>query len=236
MRSDLIIAGAVWYWLSEHAPHLVENWDFQPDDELKAFVTRILSTFGFIGAQFTGQSAIAATAIQQWNLRDIALLGGGYPTPLTPTPDQILYYTDINPQVSAEVAQLGYNTCKVDVTQVDDLKQLKGASTAIATGLFHFLSDAAMQQVMRNFAEAGLRTVVINHINPGVPDALIQNWTRMGFTVYKRRPDEVTALMPEDWQIEAAQTARDLLIHHPALGQKFAQLEELSDIYLVRRS
>ncbi len=236
MRSDLIIAGAVWYWLSEHAPHLIEDWDFQPDEELKAFVSRILSTFGFIGAQFTGQSATAATAIEQWNLRDIALLGGGYPTPLAPTPDQILYYTDINPEVGAEAARLGYNPCKVDVMQVDDLKQLKGASTAIATGLFHFLSDAAVQQVMRNFAEAGFRTLVFNHINPDVPDALIQNWTRMGFTVYKRTVEEVTTLMPDEWQIEAAPTARDLLIHHSTLGSKFAQLEELSNIYLARRA
>ncbi len=235
MRSDLIIAGVVWYWLSEHAPHLIENWEFEPDDELKAFVTRILSTFSFIGAQFTSQSALAATAIHQWNLRDIALLGGGYPTPLTPKPAQILYYTDINPEVGEEVARLGYNACKVDVMQVDDVKQLKGASTAIATGLFHFLSDTAVQQVMQNFTEADFRTVVLNHINPGVPDALIQNWTRMGFTVYKRHREEVTALMPQEWQIEAALTARDLMIHHPALGSKFSQLEELSDIYLVRR-
>jgi hypothetical protein len=127
LRSDLIIAGAVWYWLSEHAPHLNETWDFEPDDELKTFVSRILNTFDFIGAQFTaGQSAIAATAIDRWNLRDVVLLGGGFPTPLTPKPSQILYYSDVNSEVGEEVARLGYSACKVDVMQADDLKQLKG--------------------------------------------------------------------------------------------------------------
>jgi hypothetical protein len=194
-----------------------------------------MSTFSFIGAQFTGQAAIAATAIDHWRLRDVAMLGAGYPTPLTPKPSQVLYYTDSHPEVEKEATRLGYNTCKVDVTQLDDLKQLKGASTAIATGLYHLLSDTAVQQMMQNFTESGFRTVVFNQINPDVPDALVQNWTRMGFTVYKRRPADISALMQPDWRVEEVLTARNFLVHHPVLGPQFAELEELNDIYLVGR-
>ncbi len=233
MRSDLISSGLIMHWLSRHAPHLVDGWNFQVTDELNGFLTRVLSVWSDMDAQMTSQGAIPTTAIELWNLRDIAMFGGGRPTPLTPRPDQILYYTDINPEVVEEVAGLGYNTRKVDVKQVDDLKQLNGASTAIATGLFHFLNDDAVHLVMRNFTEVGFRTVVFNNMNTEVSDELISNWTKLGMVLHRRSPEDMAALMPADWYFEAALDTEGFFAHHRELGPIFSQLTNLNYIYLA---
>src|SRR5688572_20377832 len=115
MRSDLIAAGMVHHWLEGHAPDLLERWDFEQTDDLQTFIGRILGGFPGLDAQFAGQSSTAAIAIDLWKLRRVALFGAGLPTPLSPAPSQIAYYTDMNPTVVDEAAASGYAARRIDV-------------------------------------------------------------------------------------------------------------------------
>src|SRR5258705_12597596 len=129
MRSDLIAAGMIQRWLLTNAPELLDGWGFECPEDLASFLERANSIMPGIDAQFTSQAAVARTAIELWNLKDVVLLGGGMPTPLTPKPEQILYYTDLSPEVVSKVREMGYNTRAADVTNVDHLGTLSAAKT-----------------------------------------------------------------------------------------------------------
>jgi hypothetical protein len=233
MRSDLIAAGMVHHWLHIHASSLTDGWALPIDDELQGFITRILTAFPDIDAQFVGQSAIAATAIDLWNLPSVAVVGGGMPTPLSPPPHKVMYWTDINPQVVDEVHHLGYNTRGVDVKNAADIAQLSGIETIVATGLFHFLDDEGLVQVMQNFAQPGIRTLVFNNMNQNVDDALLQNWTKLGFKLYRRSSNEVKALSSKEWHIQAVLTVREFYRHHKQLASELSSLPDINNIYLA---
>jgi hypothetical protein len=236
MRSDLIAAGMVRSWLDTHAPHLVNGWSFEFTDELQGFVNRVKTMVADIDAQFVTQAAVPRTAITHWNLSDVVVLGGGMPSPFSPRPHEVRYYTDINPAVVDEVGQMGYPTRQVDVRSLDDLKTLDGANTALAIGLFHFLDDAAAHQTLRNLLDAGFERFVYNNMNFNVSDELVATWGKLGFVLYRREPDGMRAILPDGWKMEQAVSASDFLAHNPDLGEKLSQLTSLHNIYLLERN
>ncbi len=235
MRSDLIAAGMVRSWLDANAPHLIEDWSFDMTDELYGFINRVKTMVADIDAQFVTQAAVPRTAISHWNLSDVAVLGGGMPSPFSPRPHEVRYYTDINPVVVDEVGRMGYPTRQVDVRNLDDLKSLEGASTALAIGLFHFLDDVAARQTLSNLLEAGFERFVFNNMNMNVTDELVETWGKLGFVLYRREPDDLRVLLPDGWQMQHAISVSDFLVHNPDLGEKLSQLTDLHNIYMLKR-
>ncbi|MBZ0298539.1 MAG: hypothetical protein K8J31_02310 [Anaerolineae bacterium] len=235
MRSDLIAAGMIRSWLDTHAPEVAQDWAFQPDEELNGFVKRIKSVMAEIDAQFVSQAAIARTAIEHWRLRDVAILGGGTPSPLSPRPDQALYFTDANPAVIDEVSKLGYSVRRVDIQNLSDLRLLTGARTAIATGLFHFLDDEAAWGTFENLYQAGFEQVIFNNMNKNVPDDLAANWAKMGHTPYRRDPQDIQVLLPDHWELMEAINAPRFLSYNRQLGDAFSKLADINTVYRIIR-
>ena len=232
MRSDLIAAGMIHRWLSANASELLDGWGFERSEELDGFLERVNGIMPGIDAQFTSQGAVARTAIELWNLQDVVLLGGGMPTPLTPKPPQILYYTDLSPEVVNEVGQMGYNTRVADVKNIEDLKNLTTARTALATGLFHFLDDETAGLVLDNLAEAGFHTLVFNNMGTNIPEDLIVNWTKLGYKLIARAPEDVPRILRSGWRMNDILTMPEFFRHNQQIGPK---LMELSSIYHVYR-
>lgn len=237
MRSDLIASGMVREWLSEAAPEMLSDWPFPHDEELNTFLTRVKTAFPYIPAQFASQGALAKTAIELWSLKQVALMGGGAPTPLTPKPEQVMYYTDLNPAVVAEVGELGYNTRVADVKNLDHLKQLEGAEVAIATGLFHFLEDEAARQVIDGFAQANFHTFVFNNMDENVSEDLKANWSRMGFKLISRSAADMHAIVPPGWRIKHVLPSSEFYRHgvHTPLGAKFAAMDNIYYVCMLVR-
>lgn len=235
MRSDLIAAAMVHSWLTNHAPHMIDGWSFEVAEDLQGFVSRVKGMVPDIDAQFVTQAAVPRTAISHWNLSDVAVLGGGMPSPFSPRPHEVVHYTDINPAVVEEVGQMGYPTRQVDVRSLDDLKTLQGAKTALAIGLFHFLDDEAARTTLQNLLEAGFERFVFNNMNYNVSDDLVATWGKLGFNLQRREPDHVRAVMPEGWQMKHAVISSDFLANNPDLGQKLSELTSLHYVYLLER-
>jgi hypothetical protein len=235
MRSDLIAAAMVRKWLSANAPSLIQNWLFEGDAELDGFIERVTGLFPDIDAQFASQGAVAKTAIELWKMHHVALLGGGSPTPLTPRPDQLMYYTDLSAEVVAEVAQAGYNTRVVDVKNVDDLKQLTGATGAIATGLFHFLDEDAAREMLNNLVTAGFQTVIFNNMGTNVSPELQANWTKLGYRMFARTPADVAELLSGQWKLDQALTMPQFFQHNHEIGPKLVIMDNIYYIYKLVR-
>jgi hypothetical protein len=235
MRSDLIAAGMVRSWLEANAPHMTESWSFEITEEIQGFINRVKMLLPDVDAQFVSQAAVPRTAITHWNLTDVAVLGGGMASPLSPHPHEALYYTDINPAVVEEVGELGYNTRQVDARSLDDLKTLVGAKTALAIGLIHFLDDAAARQTFANLLDAGFERVVFNNMNNNVSDELAGNWHKLGFVLYRREPEDIRALLPSGWTMQEAVIASEFLSHNPDMGDKLSRLIDLHHVYLLER-
>lgn len=235
MRSDLIAAGMIHRWLSAHAPDLIDGWGFVRTDELNGFLERVNGIMPGIDAQFASQGAVARTAIELWGLKDVVLLGGGMPTPLTPKPEQIRYYTDLSPEVMNEVSHMGFNTRVADVKKVDDLKTLTGAQTALATGLFHFLDDEAASQVLTNLAEAGFHTLVFNNMGTNVPEDLLVNWTKLGYKLIARAPEDVPRILRSGWRIVDSLTMPQFFQHNQQIGPKLIQLDSIYHVFRLVR-
>ncbi|MEZ4671172.1 MAG: hypothetical protein R3E39_24975 [Anaerolineae bacterium] len=235
MRSDLIAAGMIHRWLSANAPELIDGWAFECPDDLNVFLERANTIMPGIDAQFTSQGSVARTAIELWDLKDVVLLGGGMPTPLTPKPEQVRYYTDLSHEVVNEVGQMGYNTQVADVKKVDDLKALGGAQAAVATGLFHFLEDDAVGLVLDNLAQAGFHTLVFNNMGTNIPEDLIVNWTKLGYKLIAREPEDVPRTLRSGWRVQDALTMPRFFASNQQLGPKLVQLDNIYYIYRLVR-
>lgn len=233
MRSDLIAAGMIQNWLQGNAPHLLHRWTFALPDEAQGFVSRILSGFPALDAQFVGQGAIAATAIALWQLEGSALFGSGIPTPLSPAPAQVKYYTDANPRVVEAAREQGYPAQCVDVTNRNDLERVSDATAAIATGLMHFFDDEALSAVLTNFAQAGFQTLVFNNMNEQVAEELLQNWGRMGHTLYPRTMQQIEALLPAAWRLADSLTTAEFFKHHRDFVAPLEKLPNINNIYRI---
>lgn len=234
-RTDLIAAWLVKQWLERNAPEIAATWTLQVDEPVKRFAAKVKGMYDDMDAVFASQSALAATAIELWKLEEVVLLGGGTPTPLSAKPSQIRLYTDVNPAVLDDVKAAGYPTAQVDVHKKEDLTQLTGAKSAIATGLFHFLTDEGIQNVLNNLAEVGIQTAVFNNVTP-TAKPLMDQWTKLGFQMYSRTIDEMKAIIPAGWKLEEYQYQANFIKHHPLLGEKLAQQQSLYHVYRVVRA
>ncbi len=239
-RSDLLGARMMWEWVYERAPHLVDGWTVDADDFMTTFVRRVLDFYPPMPRVFALQAPIAATAIKRWDLRDVVLLGGGTPTPFSPKPDQILYYTDASASVVAEAHEAGYRAEVVDIRQPEDFNKVPGATTAVSTGLFHFLSDEAARGVLRLFLGVGMTTFVFNNMRALEADEhgtirSIEEWAQFGMQLYPRTIDEMAALVSDSWNLEEALPVPGRFYdHEPELRPLFADGGQAeSNVYLL---
>ncbi len=236
MRTDLVTAWMIHGWLQKHAPDII--WPLTVDDQVKGVAGHFTGLMPDAPLAVTGQHLLARTVIKAWNLTNVALLGGGTPSPLSPRPEQLVYYTDGNPEVVAEAAQAGYNAVQVNVTNADDVKKVTGATTAIATGLFHFLPEPAAQMVFNNLAGAGIRALVFNHGNLGGGEGganVREQYSKLGVNLFPRSRDQVEALIPAEWRMERFQPQAETLQDEPIIGPYVAAGENVTDVYQVVR-
>jgi hypothetical protein len=224
VRSDLIGAWIMRQWFAKHIPHLVESWSLSVNAATKAAAERVISLLPALELVFVGQAPIAKTAIDRWSLTEVAYLAAGTPTPFSPRPDQLRYYTDGNPAAVAEAAQAGYNTLVVDVYNSDHLKQLDGVTTLIATGLTHFLPDQAARRIFAILAQSGFQRLIFNNANQftdplkageaegahGVTD----QFSRLGMQLYFRSPDQIRTLLDGYWQLKDAYPLPEFYKNH----------------------
>lgn len=235
IRSDLIGAWILREWLVANLPDLAADWPLEVSEPLKGFTQRVKALFPPIEYVFVGQSPIARTAIERWNLTQVAYLGAGTPTPFSPRPDQLLYYTDANPGVIAEAQRAGYNALQVDVRNPNDLTQLKGVSTLIATGLVHFLPDPGVTGVFAMLARAGFRRLIFNHsrgFNERDEAAPIE-WGKLGFQLYSREPDQLALLLPPPWKFTEVIPVTEFYRGHPQLERFFVNAFNFYNIYVT---
>jgi hypothetical protein len=236
MRTDLISATLVHDWLSANAPDLARQWPLEPGDEVLAFTARVKTMLDNLEGQFAMQNALARAAIETWSLDNVALLAGGTPTPLSPRPEQLAYYTDANPDVLAEAERLGYRTMQVNVKNPEELKLLHGVETVIGTGLFHFLKDPEVSAVLEHMADAGFSHVVFNNADAAVDPDLIAQWSKLGATLYPRSIDAMVALLPDRWVLEGADGAAELVKTLDAVGPILGREFSLSNVFLISRA
>lgn len=225
----------MWDWLQGHAPHLAHNWKLEVSDEVKNFAERSKVMIPSGPIQVLGQHMVASTVIERWGLNKVAILAGGTPTPLSPKPGQILYFTDANPEAVAEAQAAGYNALRVNVVSADDLKQLNGAKTAIATGLFHFLPDAAVQSLFHNLSEAGFETIIFTQGTKAANPEFAEGYAKFGVKVILRYVDDIRRLLPDNWRIDEVSPTSELLQHVREIGPYFAQMPHIIDLYRVVR-
>ena len=83
MRTDHVTAWLIKQWLQENAPDLAAGWTLQPDEQIIGFAKRLETIVPQVGVIFTCQNILAKTAIEMWNLKEVALVAGGALTPLT---------------------------------------------------------------------------------------------------------------------------------------------------------
>jgi len=140
--------------------------------------------------------------------------------------------------VVAEAVSAGYNAVQVNVTSADDMKKITGATAAIATGLFHFLPDAAAIMVFNNLSGAGLQMVVFNHGNLGGGEggaSVREQYSKLGVNLFPRSRDQVEALIPSDWRVERFHPQAEVLEDEPLIARHLAGAENVTDVYLVVR-
>jgi hypothetical protein len=224
VRSDLISAYVLHKWFADNLAHVVDGWSVPVNEASRGAAERLMSMMPAFVLVFVTQAPIAKAAIERWGLTDVASLGAGTPTPVSPRPDQVRYYTDANPGAVAEAKQAGYNAMLVDVRNPDDLKKLEGATTLIATGLMHFLPDEAARAMFANIARLGFESFVFNNANPlddGFPheelvgtNNVVDQYSKMGMKLHFRSPQEVEALAQGYLQIQHATAIPDLYKGH----------------------
>ncbi len=235
MRSDHISGWLVKLWLLKHAPHLADGWDFEPDPAAKAVADRLIELVPSSPQGFASQNVLARTAIEAWGLDKVALVGGGLPTPLLPTPDQIGMFTDASDAVLQDAAQAGYNLVKVDINSIEDLQKLRGMHTVIATGLMLYLPDPAVTALFERLGSVGIEMVLYNQVNRNAPAEIIDAYNKLGFKLNFRNPDETATLLPPDWAIAEVQHVPDFVAQAREIGHMLGDQPPMNDFYRVVR-
>jgi hypothetical protein len=236
MRTDLVSAYLIHEWLEEYLPEMAAEWQLEVDDQVKRIAQMMKDTVSNAKLHFTVQHLVAKAVIEDWDLKDVVLLGGGTPTPLAPKPDQLLYWTDKDPDAVAEAAASGYNSRQVDVRQVDQLSQLPGARTAIALGLMHFLPDPAVPAFLNNLSAAGFEVAVFNQGNRNEADDLAttqDEYKKLGAELFVRNSDELIALMPDNWHVEIVIPIAEAVRSRAEINNHLANLPHRFDVYRV---
>lgn len=238
MRTDHVTAWLIYQWLQQNAPDITDEWSFDVDDQIKGMAQGVAGLLPNVEIQIVGQHSLARVLIDQWNLENVALLGGGAPTPLSPRLDQILYYTDDNLDAVNDAIHAGYNALQVNVTNADDLQKLDGATTAVASGLMHFLPDAAVSGVFNGLSEAGFHMVVFNHGNRNAEEGgaeIRERYAKMGITIYPRIVDELWTLVPHGWSLEQIVPQPECFVDDPLLAPYVNEMPNITDVYQLVR-
>lgn len=238
MITDLVSMVMIQEWLRENAPTYLDGWSKQMPavipDEIRAAVDTLKVASPQMGATFLSQTCIAKVAIEQWNLQDVAMLGAGRPHIFSPAPDQVKYYTDQIPEVLAAAEADGYQTVQVDAGNPADLEKLRGAKTAIGTGLFHFFPDEAIVGLFQGVAQVGVEIVVFNHADPaagrGHFDASAQH-----VRLYPRSQEQLEQLLSPEWKLTKSLSLSDFIASYGELGQKLKNQPHMSNVYMAVR-
>jgi hypothetical protein len=239
MRTDLATAKLIQEWLVEHMPELADSWHFEVDDVVEKTVQVMRTTIADINSILVAQNLVARVAIEYWNLRDVAVLSGGSPTPLSPKPDQVRYWTDTSAEVVAEAASVGYNTLQVDVMNIEHLMQLHGATSAISTGLFHFLPDTVVPKMFNELTHTEIRTFVFTHGNTNVGerlDATVEQYEKLGVNVFLRSLRQLLPLIPTDWRVDLVIPAPEALKLLPEMRDHADSMPRWIDVYMATRA
>ena len=236
MRTDLITAWYIYEWVEQNFPDIAADWSFEIEDQIKAMAGKVNEMVPGARETAVGQHMVPRIVIDQWSLTDITLFAGGTPTPLSPAPRHVSYFTDANEEAVAEAEKAGYRSRKVDITQLDDLKHLNGSTTGIATGLFHFLPDAAVRQVFANLAEAGYQQMVLTQGTPVAGTEVIDQYKKLGANLHLRYAEQLQAVIPDDWQVEQADPLETVIRNDPDLGSHLTNLPKLLDVFRVVRN
>jgi hypothetical protein len=184
---------------------------------------------------FVCQNILAKTAIEMWNLKEVALLAGGAPTPLTPRPDQLLYYSDGNPEPVEEARAAGYNARHVNVLD-SSIEQLSGARSAIATGLFHFLQDEAASGVFARLDQQGFQTIAFSHATPEADQDAVRQYENLGIRMFMRDQGQIQALLPRNWQIDYCERSSDYARHAGEIGANLEDTPRMVDFYKATKT
>jgi hypothetical protein len=240
MRTDLVTAMLMHQWLEEHMPEKAANWHLDVDDQIKKMVEMIKNTISGIKPATAAQNLVAKASIEKWDLRDVVVFGGGTPTPLSPKPNQVRYWTDTNPTVVAEATEAGYNAIQVDIMNAEHLRQLHGATSAVASGLIHFVPDAAVPRLLNGLVDTEIRVFVFNHGNPSVSaqyaTSVEKEYQKLGINMFMRTQEQVQSLLPKPWRIEEVLSVPELL---PILAEMNGHLDGVPgyiDVYRLVRS
>lgn len=239
MRTDLVTAVLIHEWLTKHMPELVESWHLEVDEQVERMVQVVKSTLDGVHSILVAQNLIAKLVIDEWGFHDMAVLAGGTPTPLSPKPEDIRYWTDTNPIVVAEAASAGYNALHVDVMNVEHLKMLQGVSVVVATGLLHFMPDAAVALPFKGLAEAGISTFIFTqgNLNVGAEfSATVVEYKKLGVDLFLRSPEQVQQIIPPDWHVEQVSTAPEALKKLSFMDGHISSMPQWIDVYKVIRS
>jgi len=236
VRTDHVTAWLIKEWLQDHAPDLANAWGLQPDAQVIGFAKRLQTIIPQVRLIFVSQNILAKTAIEMWNLEDVAVLAGGVPTPLTPRPHQLLYYTDGNPEAVEEARAAGYNARHVNVLDDKAIQQLDGAKSAIATGLFPFLPDAATRGVFAALDHQGLDTIVLSHASSEGDMEAVNQYESLGIHMFLRDQDQLQALLPPGWKIDYCDRVVDHMRYAGEIGAQLADTPHMMNVFKVTKS
>jgi hypothetical protein len=231
MRSDLVVGWVAYDWLRQHMPDIVKDWDFEVEDDVKAFGDRMYTMYDRIGDILASQALLANSMVEAFGLQDMALLGAGVPSPLIPSPAQVKYYTDIDADAIDEGRKAGYNAVTVDVRDPEQVMQLQGVRDAVGTGLFHFLTPEELTQSLQNLSDAGIQRLAFNHVfseEIGEDQQIPKNFVA---SMYPRSAEEVISLIPPVWKVSHLQTMKEF--YQSASLALYDHLQDLPNIYYV---
>ncbi|MBI1258380.1 MAG: hypothetical protein GC204_12990 [Chloroflexi bacterium] len=236
MRTDHVTAWLIKAWLQDNVPDLAKGWNLQVDPQILPFAAKIESIIPQVRMIFTCQNILAKTAIELWDLKEVALLAGGGPTPLSPRPDQVLYYSDGSLEVVEEARAAGYNVRHVNVTETGSLQQLVGAKSAIATGLFHFLPDEIARSTFAAVDQQGFQVFAFSHNTLGTDQDAMQQYENLGIRMFMRDLEDIQALLPPRWQIDFCEPIGDFVRYAGDVGAKLANTPHMVNFYKATKA
>ena len=236
MRTDLITAKLIYGLLEEHAPQVAAAWAIEFSEQVASVASQVKKIVPGSDLVALAQHVLAKTVIESWDLKNVALIAAGTPTPLSPKPDQILYFTDANEEAVADAQKAGYKAIKVDATDSDDLKKLTTASTAVMTGLCHFLPDELVKQVFNGLATGGFDRAILTQLNSQTGQEGVEQYSKLGVNLFLRDKDEFGSLIPADWEITHHLPLREALNNHSEFGLIFDNLTVMLDVYEISKN
>ncbi|MFP4323238.1 MAG: hypothetical protein ACLFTK_12360 [Anaerolineales bacterium] len=241
IRTDLLSVYMVHKWVHAHAPDCAPEWPSELVADIpqpaRDFAHDFQAAYGYFDAFYVAQTLIARTAIQIWKLQNVAILGGGRPHPFSPAPEDVAYFTDGHPEVVAEAERAGYNVLQFDVRD-GDFSALRGVENVIATGLFHFVPDTALRNLMAQFAQVGVQRVVANNLRSDAdPRLFALAEDRLGVPFYGRSIADMERVVSPDWCLTAAYSLGEFARQFQGeIGAHVAAQPNSTNVFLLERA